>query len=99
MERNEVSLHEVRVFRFFIDNPGGWFSNREITGATESVSARTVRLHTQRLAALGLLDAEEVFPGRRFRLATPATQRSRGYLDRLRTAAEVLGEPLPSPNR
>lgn len=88
MERNEVSRHEVLVFRILAE--GSWVTNREIAEKT-GVAPRTARAHTHKLVQLGIADQAEVFPAHRYRISAYATQRNRGYHDRIQRAAEVFG--------
>ena len=92
MERNEVSLHEVLVFKAIEASGGRWLTNKEIaTSVSGQVSDRTVRAHTLKLVSLGLVEQAEVFPAHRFRLATKADKRNKGYWQRLNHAAGVFG--------
>lgn len=90
MEKSEVSLHEVRVWRALKEH-GGWLSNKEIGERIEGVGARTVRLHTKRLVELGMLDIAEVFPSHRFRVSDKASKRNAAYARRLELAGEAMG--------
>lgn len=93
-ERNEISRHEVEVFRVLTQNGPTWKSNAELAADCLDVAARTVRSVTLKFVRLGLIDQAEVFPAHKFRLATKAEKRNRGYVDRLRNAAEVFGVTL-----
>lgn len=95
MERNEISRHEVEVTRVLAASRDRWLSNADIHSQAEGVAPRTVRHLTKKLVGLGIVDQAEVFPGHRFRLSGHAKQRNRGYLDRLKTTADVFGSPLP----
>lgn len=88
MEHNEVSVHEVRVYKALTN---GWQTAKEIGDATKGVASRTVRAHLHRLVALGIADQAEVFPGHRYRRSVKAVQRNRSYVQRLELAAEVFG--------
>lgn len=88
MERNEISLHEAKVFQVL--RADRWMTNHEIAAAA-GVAPRTARLHTLRLQQLGIADVAEVFPGHRFRLSSKASRRNRNYLQRLEHAADVFG--------
>ncbi len=90
MEKNEVSLHEVKVYRLFAANPERWISNREVA-AEAHVAQRTARAHTLKLVNLGLLDQAEVFPSHRFRFSETASKRNKTYTQRLDHAASVFG--------
>lgn len=90
-ERNEISRHEVEVFRVLTLNAETWKTNTEIAADCVSVAPRTVRAVTLKFVKLGILDQAEVFPAHKFRLAAKAAKRNRGYVDRLRTAADVFG--------
>ena len=94
MEQNEVSLHELEVFRVFAMSPQKWMSNSDVSSLVASVSPRTVRAKTLKLTSMGILDCAEVFPSHRYRLADKAQRRNGGYWDRLVKAAEVLGVDL-----
>jgi DNA-binding IclR family transcriptional regulator len=89
MERNEISLHEVRVY-LALKAAGGWLTNAEVAAAA-GVAGRTARLHTLRLARLGVIDQAEVFPAHRFRLSGKAAKRNPAYLQRLDAAVTVFG--------
>lgn len=93
-ERNEISRHEVDVFRALVLNADSWQTNTDIAAACQAVAPRTVRAVTLKLVQLGVLDQAEVFPAHRFRLASKAAKRNRGYVDRLHRAAEVFGVQL-----
>jgi DNA-binding IclR family transcriptional regulator len=90
MERSEVSRHEVDVYRALAAAGSAWLSNNEVAQRA-GVAPRTARAHTLKLVRLGVAEQAEVFPGHRYRIAEFAEQRNRGYVDRLRRAAEVLG--------
>jgi hypothetical protein len=92
--RHEISRHEIAVYQACAGRAGKWLTSGEIAGASK-VAPRTVRNHVAWLAALGVLDvADEVYPGRRYRLPADAGDGPRSYADRLRRAAEVLGVGL-----
>lgn len=89
MERNEISVHEVRVY-VALKAAGGWLTNTEIAEAAK-VAARTARAHTLKLVRLGVLDLAEVFPAHRYRLAELAKKRNTAYVQRLESARAVFG--------
>ena len=91
MERNEISIHEVRIFLFLKKNLEKWITNKQISEGTK-VSERTVRAHTLKLVKMGILNQAEVFPAHRFRYSDKADKRNRGYFERLTSACEVFGE-------
>lgn len=88
MERNEISAHEVKVFRALAGQE--WMTNREIAKAS-GVAERTVRLHTMRFVKIGIADLAEIFPAHRYRLSKKADKRNGSYLRRLEEAASILG--------
>jgi len=90
MERNEVSVHELRVF-LTLRSATAWLSSKEIAQQSK-VAERTARAHARKLAAMGLCDVAEVFPGHRYRWAEKAAKRNAGYLQRLERAAEIFGQ-------
>ncbi len=91
MERNEVSLHEVRVYLALKGQPQRWLTNREITALLPGVAPRTVRAHTLKLVQLGLIDQAEVFPAHRYRWSEKAAKRNSSYSLRLEQACSVFG--------
>lgn len=90
MERNEVSIHEVRIYQAFLAKPAEWLSAVEIAELA-NVAPRTARAHTSKLTKLGILDLAEVFPAHRYRLSEKASKRNVAYLQRLIQASEVFG--------
>lgn len=89
IERNEVSIHEVRVFLALHSRPDEWLTNKEIADAAK-VAGRTARMHTLRFVRLGLLEQAEVFPAHRYRWSEKAEKRNVAYSQRLYRAAEVF---------
>ncbi len=87
---DRISEHEVRLLLVFLREIGRWLTNNEVAQAAR-VSPRTARLHTLRLAALGVLRAEKVFPASKFRLAEAPPEEGREYLERWEKAREVFG--------
>ena len=96
MEKNEVSRHEVAVYRTLAENRDDWMTSAEIASAS-GVAPRTARAHALKLVRLGLLDQAEVFPAHRYRLSEYASKRNRGYADRIARAADAFGIELPAP--
>lgn len=90
MERNEISIHEVKVY-LALKNGQRWMSNQDIAKELSSIAARTVRAHTLKLVNLGILDQAEVFPGHRYRWSEKGVKRNISYVKRLEGAAEVFG--------
>lgn len=88
MERNEISVHEVRVFCSM--ECGKWLTAREVSESS-NVAGRTARAHLLKMVRLGLLDCAEVFPGHRYRLADKTDKRNVGYLNRIIRARAALG--------
>jgi predicted ArsR family transcriptional regulator len=91
MERNEVSLHEVKIYCLLRSQPGRWLTNQEIGAALTGVAPRTVRAHTKRLVTLGLVNQAEVFPAHRYQWSEMGAKRNLGYSQRLEQAAAVFG--------
>lgn len=94
MEQNEISQHEVEVYRVLRLNPTLWMTNIVIAERAPAISPRTVRAKTAKFVALGLIDVAEVFPGHRYRLSDKGRQRNAAYLTRLENAASVFGIEL-----
>lgn len=90
MERNEISIHEVKVYEIFAANKDRWMSNSDIAKAIKDVSPRTIRLHTKRFVDLGILDAAEVFPAHRYRWSSHGARRNKSYSLRLDKASEIF---------
>jgi hypothetical protein len=59
--RDEISRHEVAVYRTLGVNAPRWMTNAEIATAA-GVARRTARLHTHRYARLGLIERAALFP-------------------------------------
>lgn len=93
MERNEISIHEVKIYKALAANADRWVTNQEVVETIDHVAPRTVRQTTKKLVELGLVEQAEVFPAHRFKLSEHAAQRNKGYLDRLNRAADVFGLP------
>lgn len=91
MERNEISIHEVKIYNALKTNQDKWLTNADIEGMIEGVSRRTVRAHTLKLVQLGLLDQAEVFPAHRYKWSGKGAKRNTAYSIRLEKAAEVFG--------
>lgn len=89
MEHNEISEHQVKIFRFMQQHKG-WLTSQQVAEGAK-VAARTARQHLLRLVQLGLLDQAEVFPAHRYRLSSKADKRNVAYLKRLEMACEVFG--------
>lgn len=88
-ERNEISIHELRVF-LVVQASDKWMTNAEIAEAAK-VAQRTARHHSHRLVSLGIFDQAEVFPAHRFRVAEKAGKRNAAYMKRLMGAKETFG--------
>lgn len=89
MERNEISLHEVKAF-LALRSASDWITSKDIAERA-GIAPRTARLHALRLVRLGIVDQAEVFPAHRYRLASNARNRNVNYLQRLEQACEVFG--------
>lgn len=89
----DISLHEVRVYVAFLDNPTAWLTNKDVAQIA-SVSGRTARLHTQRLTGLGILNVTKVVPGYRFQLSDMAIRQNVSYITHLDNARAVFAMPL-----
>lgn len=89
MERNEISIHEVRVFQFLKGGGDKWVTAKDVAAAA-SVASRTARAHLLKFVKLGIADQAEVFPAHRYRMAEKASKRNAGYMLRLESACEVF---------
>ena len=89
MERSEISLHEVRLYKTLSEKE--WFTVKTVAEKAK-IAARTASLHLKRLSDLGIVDVAEVYPGHRYRLSNKADKRNSGYLNRLKQACEIFGE-------
>jgi predicted transcriptional regulator of viral defense system len=83
---NEVSTHEVRIYRALSD--GQWMTSQQIAD-TANVAPRTARAYALRLVKLGVLEEIKTFPGHRYRFSNRKI--SRAYAERIERAAEALG--------
>jgi DNA-binding CsgD family transcriptional regulator len=90
MDRHQISLYEVKIYRTFLGTPDKWFTNQEVASLI-GVAARTVRAHTRRLTSIGVLEQAELFPAYRYRLSTEAGQIDMGYMNRLNRAIDIVG--------
>ena len=90
METSEVSLHEVKIWKALTERPKDWLTNKEIADRSK-IKPRTVRAHTLKLVAFGLLEQAEVFPSHRFRIAATETARRHPHLKALEQAAKIFG--------
>ena len=96
MESTQISMHQVRVFRFVRDH-GKWVSSTDIAEGAE-VSPRAARHLARTLAGLGIFDQIEVHPGHRYRFSNQADTANEAYMLRLRSAEEAFGmAPIPTP--
>lgn len=93
MERNEVSLHQLKVF-LAVRKAGKWLTNREISVLAD-VAERTARQHSLFLVNLGILDQADVFPAHKYKYSELADKRNKAYVGRLCSAIEVFGEDIP----
>ncbi len=91
MERNEISLHEVKIYNALRANKERWLTNSEVAGIVKDVALRTVRAHTLKLVKLGLIDQAEVFPAHRYRWSEKGEKRNMAYALRLEAACGVFG--------
>lgn len=90
MEKNEVSIHEARLFLALRKAGETWATSKEFAKAAD-VADRTARAHLLKLSNLGIVDTAEVFPAHRYRLAIKASKRNGGYMQRLDAACAVFG--------
>jgi len=92
MERSEISVHQVRVFRY-VKEAAGWVTAKEIAQGAE-VAPRTARAHALWFVGSGIFEEAKVSPGHRYRFSRTA-RRNKAYLLRLNAAAAIL-EGVPS---
>lgn len=85
-----ISRHEVRVLLVFRQSPERWLDNAQVAEAA-NINPRTARLHTAKLADLGVLDVQRVFPACKFRIGMSPGPAGRAYLDRWEQAREAHG--------
>ena len=90
METNEVSLHQVKVYMAVKASGNSWITSNVIAERA-GVSPRTARSHALKLVNLGIFDQAEVFPAHRYRLASTADKRNKGYSLRIEQAISVFG--------
>ena len=90
MEKNEVSIHEAKLFLAVQKSGVAWRTSKDLAKLA-GINDRTARAHCYKLAKLGLIDTAEVFPAHRYRMAEKADKRNGGYLRRLQAACDVFG--------
>lgn len=90
MERNEVSIHEARLFVSLRKKARQWISSKE-AAESSGISPRTARAHLLKFVKLGIVDVAETFPGHRYKMSEKADKRNQAYLMRLKGTAEVFG--------
>jgi len=96
MEPVQISMHQVRVFRFVRDR-GKWVSSTDIAEGAE-VSPRTARHLARTLVGLGIFDQIEMYPGHRYRFSDQADTVNEAYMIRLRDAEEAFEmAPIATP--
>lgn len=89
MERNEISVHEARIFTALSKGKDLWLTSKELAMQAH-VAWRTARAHALRLVQLGILDVAEVFPAHKYRLSGKAEKRNAAYMIRLTKAVHVF---------
>lgn len=92
MERNEISIYELKIYNHLRANPNSWFTHRDLASAV-GFAERTVRAHVLRFVKLGIIDRVEVFPAYRYKLSSKAAKRNQAYVQKLERASEVFGLP------
>ncbi len=90
MEANEISLHEVKLYRAIQKRGAIWATSKELANDS-GIAERTARAHLLKLARLNVVDIAEVFPGHRYRISDKADKRNAGYITRLERASEAFG--------
>ena len=90
VERNEVSVQEVKAFLALSRAPA-WLTNAELAHMVDGVAARTIRAYTLKFVKLGIADQAELFPAHKYRFSQMASKRNRAYVQRLMRAAEIYG--------
>ncbi len=86
---DRISMQEVRLLLVFHADPDRWLDNRELVEAAQ-VSPRTASAHSARLAALGILEVERVFPRFKYHLARQPGEEGRAYLERWEKARRAF---------
>jgi hypothetical protein len=96
VEPTQISMHQIRVFRFVRDY-GRWVSSTDIAEGAE-VSPRAARHLARTLVGLGIFDQIEVYPGHRYRFSDQADTLNEAYMIRLRNAEEAFEmAPIATP--
>jgi hypothetical protein len=90
MSDDWISAHEVRLLLVLQQQPERWHANGELAEVAKA-SERTARAHTARLAEIGVLEVERVFPGNKYRLVKRPAGAAKEYLERVQKAREVFG--------
>jgi len=92
MESAEISVHQVRIFKFLSANKN-WYSAREIAEAAK-VAKRTARAHLFKFVQAGIVDQAELFPEHRYRLSRLAEKRNKTLIQRLNQASDIYGQAV-----
>ena len=92
MEKNEVSLHMLKVY-LYAESRKDWFTAKDCA-KTCSLSDRTGRAHCKRLTDLGVFDLAEVFPAHRYKLSDLADKRNKAMVLRLEHARTVFASDI-----
>lgn len=89
MEKNEISLHQVKILEF-VRHSRKWVTSAEMAIECK-VAPRTARHHALYLVNLGLFDLAETFPAHRYKFSDKAAKRNKAYLLRIERAKEIFG--------
>lgn len=89
MRADQISPQEFRLYQTLCQNPRHWFTNVELA-AEAKVAPRTARAYTRHWLKLGIVQVAHVFPAYKFKWATPAGKRSNAYVNRLKSAEEII---------
>ena len=90
VERNEVSLHEVK---FWLAINESWKTSKQLQQEA-GLGGSTARMYCRKFVALGICDQAEVFPAHRYRKSDKAAKRNLAYVQRLEQAVSVFSEEL-----
>ena len=93
MERNEISLHEIKIYHALEKQGTAWSTSKKLASLS-GIAERTARAHLLKFVKLNIVDVAEVFPAHRYRLAEKADKRNTAYMVRIKRASEVFGETM-----
>lgn len=88
---DEISAHEVRLFRVLRDRPERWFTSKEVASEAK-VAGRTARAYLLKFHETGIAEMRRVHPSHLYRWNARAQSNAREYFDRLNDLDRIMTE-------